>query len=99
MIDELAPRWTGAAKLWPESVEQTAVTWPTRSPEETGWVDQSQTAHTRPCGPAAICGPALTSEATLASPRIRRGGAKLRPPSVERARSRAVCEWPAPQVT
>src|SRR5229473_5651047 len=99
MTDDSDPRWTGAAKLCPALVEQTATTWPTMSPDESCWVVQSQTAHTRPCGPVASWGPALTSEGTLASPKILRGGAKLCPPSLERARSRAVCESPAPQAT
>src|SRR5580698_10258098 len=99
MTADSDPRWTGAAKLCPSSVEQTATTWPTISPDESCWVVQSQTAHTRPCGPAASWGPALTTEGTLASPRILRGGSKVSPPSLERLKSRAVCETPAPQAT
>src|SRR5580693_2406274 len=94
-----APRWTGAAKLCPASVEQMATTWPTMSPDGSCWVVQSQTAHTRPCGPAANWGPALTSEGVLASGKILRGVSKLCPPLVERVKSRAVCEAPAPQAT
>src|SRR5579859_6828574 len=56
------PRWTGAAKLRPPSVEQTATTWPIMSPDESGMVTQSQAAHTSPSGPAASSGPALASE-------------------------------------
>src|SRR5260370_13758172 len=97
MAADSDPRWTGAAKLRPASVEQTATTWPTMSPDESCWVVQSQTAHTRPCGPAASWGPALTSEGVLASARILRGGAKLSPPLVERVKSTAVCEAPEPQ--
>src|SRR5260370_34121042 len=99
MTDDSEPRWTGAAKLCPESCEQTATTWPTRSPDESWRVVQSQTAQTRPCGPVASSGPALATEGILASARILRGGSKLCPPSVERVRSRAVCEAPAPQTT
>jgi hypothetical protein len=47
------PRRTGPAKLRPASAEQTATTWPVMSPGESCWVVQSQTAHTRPSGPAA----------------------------------------------
>ena len=43
--------------------------------------------------------PSLTSDGTLASARILRGGSKLLPPSLERVKSRAVCEAPAPQAT
>ena len=99
MAADSAPRWTGAAKLRPASVEQTATTWPIMSPDESCWVVQSQTAHTRPSGPAASWGPALTSDGILASPRILRGGSKLAPPSAERVKSSAVCEAPAPQAT
>ena len=99
MAADSAPRWTGAAKLRPPSVEQTATVWPVRSPDESCLVVQSQTAHTRPAGPAANWGPALTSEGVPASLRILRGGSKLSPPLVERVRSRAVCEAPEPQAT
>src|SRR5262249_2727754 len=74
MAADSAPRWTGAAKLRPASVEQTATTWPIRSPDESCWVVQSQTTHSRPAGPAATWGPALTSEGILASPMILRAG-------------------------
>src|SRR5215472_4031784 len=99
MAADSAPRWAGAAKLRPASVEQTATTWPIRSPDESCWVVQSQTTHSRPSGPAATWGPALTSEGILASPMILRGVSKLSPPLVERVKSRAVCEAPAPQAT
>src|SRR5215472_6464352 len=87
MAADSAPRWTGAAKVSPPSVEQTAMTWPVMSPDEVRWVVQSQTAHTRPSGPAASWGPALTSEEVLAAARILRGVSKLAPPFVERVSS------------
>jgi hypothetical protein len=83
------PRWTGAAKLRPPSVEHTATTWPIMSPDASGMVVQSQVAHTRPSGPAASVGPALVSEAAVDAGKMVRGGSKLFPPSVERVKPRA----------
>src|SRR5919197_214238 len=97
MTEVSDPRWTGAAKLCPASVEQTATTCPTRSPDGSCLVVQSQTAHTRPSGPAASAGPALDTEGSVDSGRIRRGDSKLFPPSVERARSSAGFDLLAPQ--
>jgi hypothetical protein len=99
MTDDSDPSWTGAAKLRPASVEQTATTWPTMSPDGSWRVVQTQTAQTRPRGPVASSGPALATEGTPASARIMRGGSKLSPPSVERVQLSAVCETPAPQTT
>src|SRR5258708_23170697 len=96
MTDDSDPRWTGAAKLCPASVEQTATTWPTMSPDESCWVVQSQTAHTKPCGPVASSGPALATEGTLASTRILRVGSKLFPPSVERVQPGPACATTPP---
>jgi hypothetical protein len=77
MAADSDPRWTGAANVRPASVEQTAMTSPIMSPEESCWLVQSQTAHSSPFGPAASWGPALTSEGAGASARILRGGSKL----------------------
>src|SRR6516162_7270734 len=87
MAADSDPRWTGAAKVRPASVEQTATTSPTMSPEGSWWVVQSHTAQTSPEVPAAIWGPALIRDATVESLSIRYGEAKVWPPSVDRASS------------
>jgi hypothetical protein len=82
------PRGTGAAKLCPASVEQTAIICATTSPDGPRWVPSGQSAHTRPRGPAASRGPAVISEGRR-SVKIVRGGSKLCPPSVERVKPRS----------
>src|SRR5579863_7805454 len=94
MAADSAPRRTGAPKLSPASAEHTATTWPVMSPDASCLVVQSQTTHTRPSGPTATWGPALTSEGVPASGRILRGVSKLCPPSADRVSSTDVCEAP-----
>jgi hypothetical protein len=63
MVAASAPRWTGAPKVCPASLEQTATTWPIMSPDGSWPVVQSHAMSTMPVLLAAICGPALTSDA------------------------------------